>query len=439
MASPFLLIILVAILPMAIVGLLASGILSQTIEWAPTPLWTDHFGTPGLNIRNGITAMTADKNGFYLAGYIGLPPNKDENPSPSYVFVARHDSSGHQIWKQNIGTANVERSNFINGLAPGSDGIYVTGVLNGTGFVRKYDTSGTTLWTNYLESGEKNSAVSAGSNRVFVVALERFTNESSAMLLRSYSISGDLLWKINMGHGWDLEQPRLSSSDSGIYVSGCNRTQVRPPVFVYHDTFFVSNFQDNGTLRWSSQFSKGEQCLWHAILADTRGVYFFGSVTGRYDGFLDRYDLNGNLVWSQQVDPSANSLEAFVMSKSSSGLFLSGGDGQGTLAKYDDTGHKAWSIVLKTGPAWPAPMVLSALEDSVYVAGATYAGQNKLASIEQFTSSSSLVVFGLHSPYSFVLVGLLAGSGSLISVILVRQAKRVRTKRIRGSPPKIFD
>ncbi len=160
MRRRFLPVIIAALTPIVVLGVLVSFTGLSLVEWQPPVIWTTQFGPPaeyssnGLPVRyeNSVTVLATASSGLYASGFVGyLYPYGSLDRSLTYMFVNRYDLTGHILWTQKF---SYPASSEIKGIAAGSDGVYVVSTENLTGFVRKYDLNGTELWTTkYLNAG----------------------------------------------------------------------------------------------------------------------------------------------------------------------------------------------------------------------------------------------------------------------------------------------
>ena len=111
---------------------------------------TSQFGTSGYDVGNGIAT---DSTGVYVTGYTGGGLS-GAKAGATDAFVRKYNTSGSVLWTQQFGTS---ANDYAISIATDSTGVYVTGHtfggLSGTNagetdaFVRKYSTSGSVLWT----------------------------------------------------------------------------------------------------------------------------------------------------------------------------------------------------------------------------------------------------------------------------------------------------
>jgi hypothetical protein len=202
---------------------------------AANELWTRQFGTPGRD--NGFR-ISGDDSGIYLAGAIaGAFPGHVFNGGPADAFVRKYDSNGSELWTQQYGTSGVD---LAIGVATDPTGVYVVGRADGAlpgqthaapgadAYIRKYDRSGTELWTRQFGSALFDLARGVAI-REGVAYVSGPTGGASGMFLaaagadvfvRGYTEKGTHLWTQQFGSAVAEENWGLSAGASGLFVVG---------------------------------------------------------------------------------------------------------------------------------------------------------------------------------------------------------------------------
>jgi len=162
-------------------------------EDAPPIEWVRQFGSLGPAEDY---AMAVDAAGnIYVVGYTGgtLP---EQTSSGSYdAFVRKYDASGNELWTRQFGTTYED---YAYGISVDASGVYVAGLTWGTlpgqtssggydAFVRKYDASGTELWTRQFGTTSADFArgISVDASGVYV-----------AGYTLGYLTGADQFWKL---------------------------------------------------------------------------------------------------------------------------------------------------------------------------------------------------------------------------------------------------
>src|SRR5688572_9096445 len=123
---------------------------AQTVEW------TRQFGGAGFDFVKEI-GVDAEGNVYVGGDTDGLPGQMGAGGPDA--FVRKYNASGTVLWTRQFGTPGLD---FVGtnggGMAVGADAVYIggfttgafTGATNAGGFdafLRKYDTAGNHLWT----------------------------------------------------------------------------------------------------------------------------------------------------------------------------------------------------------------------------------------------------------------------------------------------------
>src|SRR5262245_14890157 len=93
-------IVLVGLTPLLIFTLIVVGVVVGPVRWEPPNLWSTQFGDIGVDIRNRVTALSADNGGVYAGGYVGQSGYAGPVGQP---FIDRYDLSHRQVWSQGFG------------------------------------------------------------------------------------------------------------------------------------------------------------------------------------------------------------------------------------------------------------------------------------------------------------------------------------------------
>lgn len=138
----------------------------------------------------------------------------------THAYIARYDNSGNPVWyRQFDALPSFECACVPYGLTGDTSGIYVGGVTydrslpgetsfgyGGGSFLRKYDWSGNTVWTNG-EAGSSIGKISINQSEMYAFA---------GGLVRLDAANGNLVWAIRtLGQGSDF-----AVGDNGEYVGG---------------------------------------------------------------------------------------------------------------------------------------------------------------------------------------------------------------------------
>jgi len=133
--------------------------------------WTRQFGTFGNDEALGVTVDGIGN--VYVVGTTegALPDQTYEGYTDA--FVRKYNASGDEVWTRQFGFTGIDGASAVSVDAAGN--VYVAGKVEGAlsgetyegfidAFVRKYDASGTELWTRHLASSARDGALAIATN-----------------------------------------------------------------------------------------------------------------------------------------------------------------------------------------------------------------------------------------------------------------------------------
>ena len=181
-------------------------------------------------------------------------------------------------------------------------------------FVRKYDTSGSEVWTRQFGTANIDQAygVSVDASGVYVAGATRLTGTDIDAFVRKYDTSGNEVWTRQFGALSRLDEAfGISVDASGVYVGGYTAGTLPGQVSSggTRDAF-VRKYDTSGNEVWTRQFGTADRDLAYGISVDASGVYVTGSTRGTFPGqtssgsgdtFVRKYDTSGTEVWTLQL------------------------------------------------------------------------------------------------------------------------------------------
>src|SRR6266487_3046310 len=316
--SAFLPIIAAGITPMILIGLILVGSTLGLVLWRPPVLWTDQFGSP--NATSEVSGMTAGASGIYVTGYLS-----SNGTSLGHDFIKRYGDDGGVMW-----TRMIENSSglIVNGIAVGSDGIYVAGSGFRNDTLLKYDFNGRQSWIQYLEPGIGISSIFAREGVVYAAgdSGHPLTNQTFTgpriSYIREYDSRGSIIWTSEFSNSTNI-----LSSVLGIYASASR-------VFILTGlSLFACNL--DGSQLWSYSFGAPGFISPFSVFGDVTGVYVSGTVKSSIrsfpTGFLTMFDSMGNIPWNAAFEsPDKGGLGITSVSADPSGIYVSMVSGSGT-------------------------------------------------------------------------------------------------------------
>jgi uncharacterized delta-60 repeat protein len=282
-------------------------------------LWTRNYDSPAHqeDVGRGLTVGPSDY--IYVAGQ----EYREDLDQHNNIWVRKYDTNGNTVWTESYDSPN-HHSDIGRGIASDDFGnIYVTGSEIRTDlaqddniWLRKYDTDGSTLWTRTYDSPAHNQDIgfdvaSDAAGNVYISGWETRDEigQSENIWIRKYDASGSVLWTQTYdspNHGQDTGRGIVVDSDGNVYVTGREQRDD----LGQQDNTWLRKYDTNGNVMWtrtydspSNQWDEG-----HGLSVDSAGnVYVAGfeyrGDLGQYGNiWLRKYDSDGGVLWTETYD-----------------------------------------------------------------------------------------------------------------------------------------
>ena len=368
-------------------------------------LWTRQ---PGTSAEDRGFRSAADGTNVYLVGWTrgAFPGYTNQGQVDPFVVAFRAD--GTELWTRQFGTAGWD---FLEKAAADATGVYIGGSSGGVWpgqpnpdsdniIVRKYDASGTELWTLQIGTAawEGGGFLATAPDRLYVVgrtdgSLPGFTNAGATeSFLQAFDVGAAVQWTRQYGvTGWKgyTDAATAVAVDHDIYVAGYAEGPFPGEQNLGGSDAFVRRSTPDGDVVWLREFGTTAADQATAIAAAPSGVYLAGwtdgvfagssSVGGR-DAFVRAYDEGGNERWTRQFGTAASDTATGIAAGGSAvyvvgvtsgvlpGQAAAGGQ-DAFVRAYDFDGNELWTQQFGTSATDQATSIVP------YASGAFVAGQ----------------------------------------------------------------
>jgi hypothetical protein len=358
------------------------------------------FGTSENDFAQDIAV---DNNGnIYLAGFTYGSLN-GKNAGNDDAFVHKYNSSGTELWTRQFGTSGYDLATSIALDKSGNVYVagYTTGSLNSTNagswdlFIRKYNSSGTELWTNQFGTSDYDISTSLavdskGDVYMSGITLGSIGNTAAGsydVFLCKYNSIGTELWIRQFGTPSHDEIRSIALDGGGnVYVAGHTNGLLSKNSYGSFDCI-IRKYDTSGAEIWTWQFGSPEADYAYSIALDVKGnIYVAGETIGTLgttnagisDAFVRKYNSTGTEIWTKQFGTS-NRDEVRSIAVDGSGNVYITGLSRGSpntnsdifINKYNSSGTEIWTQQFGT----PVSDFVNSLKldgsSSVYIAGET--------------------------------------------------------------------
>jgi len=274
---------------------------------AGTELWTRQFGGGGADIASGIAVEAGGDLAVVGTTSSTLP---GQAASGSFdAFIRRYNSAGDEVWTRQFGTSAGDNARRV-AVAPDGRVLVVgstEGALPGQAsaggfdvFVSMLDSGGRQIWTRQFGSRGDDFGVAVGTDRFGNVSVAGSADRalpgqtSGTTFLRHFDVGGSVLWTDQFGTGksddaWDVAVDR----DGAAYLVGTTDHGLSGRQSAGRLDGFVRKYSLDGQELWTRQFGTPEDDEALAVALDGRAIVVGGSTKGtladRAAGELDAY------------------------------------------------------------------------------------------------------------------------------------------------------
>lgn len=276
-------------------------------------LWARQFGTYQRDWSLDYVLDSAGNSyilGFTEGALAGSRGQRD-------CFLRKYNSSGTVLWTRQFGTA---QNDYCPGVAVNGSGVYTVGREGFVGYViRRYSSNGSLLnkINNSTNIYPSTLGLDSLGNLIIVASTPDFPEDRDIKVLK-YNTNLDLLWtKTVRTAGDDTPFDLAVDSASNIYLTWTSRNTV-------DDFAYFRKLDPNGTVLLSRMISpeftiNTDRTEPRGLSVDaSNNIYISGSISGAYPGYLPatinqqdifvlKYSATGQRLWAKQFDGTGNS------------------------------------------------------------------------------------------------------------------------------------
>jgi uncharacterized delta-60 repeat protein len=285
-----------------------------------TVLWQDTIDNGEGDYAEAVAVDNS--NNIIVTGYCTIGGDYD-------YFTVKYDSTGTILWTDtldNNGLYDIARGVAVDH----ADNIIVTGYCDIGGdcvyFTVKYDSTGTIIWADTLDSGPLDSAfgVAVDNTNNIIVTGYTSTGVNNDYFTVKYDSSGTVLWQDTIDiHQFDQAYGVAVDNTNNIIVTGCSGEP-----FSDYD-YCTVKYDSSGTIIWQDIFdNNGHDDVAYSVAVDNcNNIYVTGyslELSGDYDYFTVKYDSSGTILWQDTLDNGNDDIAHAIAVDNSHNIIVTG-------------------------------------------------------------------------------------------------------------------
>ncbi len=287
--------------------------------------WTREFGAAAASFDTAYSVGADDRGNVLVAGSVDGALPGQESLGNDDAFLRKYDPNGTELWTTQFGTDQhdallsvIQTGGMIflagqtTGALPGQ-----VGAGGGDVFLRKLGENGGEACTVQFGTSDDDYVPSDGltpdadGGAVMAWATSDGTTAEYSYFLSKVDTSCTLLWTQEFGDPGVTTGVALALDGKGnVFAAGTVIGSLSgQPAFGKKDAF-VRKYDASGNELWTRQFGSEEGDGAYSIRVDASGdVFVLGTTSGvlpgqsragDVDGFVSKYDGQGNEVWIRQ-------------------------------------------------------------------------------------------------------------------------------------------
>lgn len=200
-------------------------------------------------------------------------------------------------------------------------------------YVIKINPYGDTIWTKFIEDGERNVGVSSG--------------DGGCVITGRWNASPILIYSIKLNSNGDIHWQKLYDSSQSAICYKVIRTSDNKYLAcgkIGYQLGYIIKIDSTGDMVWQKFYPSADDKIYRTIIETNDGSYIAGGyVTDTpYEskGVLTKIDTSGNIIWEKRYNSNKHSMPKIVsIDKINQNYIISGN-------AYDSTTSK-WGICFK--------------------------------------------------------------------------------------------
>ena len=250
-------------------------------------------------------------------------------------------------------------------------------------------------WTTVLGSSTYNTGrILIGSDGSIYISGGKLgtTSEADTYLIK-YTSSGQKVWTTSIATiSTETGAYPALGPDGSIYIAGATDGALYGTSFNGGYDAYITKYSSSGVQLWTKLFGTNANEMADAIATSLDGCFYISGFTdgspdgqvnnGNYDGFLVKYNANGEKIWTRLFGTSTTDLPTDITTATDGSIYVTGatyGSMTGTnsgksdvfVTKYTASGVKVWTKQFGTSGDDIGMTIKTGADGSVYVGGAT--------------------------------------------------------------------
>lgn len=321
--------------------------------------WTKTWGGSGYDW--GTSVIQSSDGGYVVVGHT-------RSFTPAYdAIIVKYSSNGTMLWNKTWGTSGYE---IASDVMESSDGGYIMtgytdsyGVRNQDGFVAKFSSAGSVLWSRTFAKNstctmcsDQGNSIKPTSDGGFVVAGHLQNNSGTSgstvsIFISKFTSAGAISWTRQIGAS--PSYGTVSSYGLGLAVASDGFIVTGESFYGGSDQFCIVKFNTSGAFSWMREInSSGYGWAMSATQANDGSYITSGKINGYGSGSGDvitaKFSPAGALSWAKTWGGTGDDGGVGMVKTTDGGFAISGSTGSygsgsldSILLKFNSSGNIA--------------------------------------------------------------------------------------------------